>query len=586
MSGSGESSTGDPISPRAVALGAPRARWWLASAVVFVSFALASAQVWEPAHDEGVTWTQTFGALDLSSCPATASRAAAVAYPAIDGRSHRSLGEVVTALVSDGVHPPAYYLLVNLWASWVGTGRVALSVPAIALGVFSLLAMGWLARALSPGRTSELWAMLLLACSPWFVGYSVFARPYGLVLFASLWSTVALLEMQAARGTSGTKRLRWRVIFVAVTCLGLYSLYHYIFVLLWQGAALALLAWQSGESRRNEFAALFGMAAAVACGFAPWLSSLAVHLSVASASPYYFAGWVPLGDWPQKWAHLLLVFGLGEGIYSSYAAELRVAAAALALCTLPLALRSLSPASLRTLAPAARVLWTAAPLLPLSILASDWLRQTHTLFISKTTFALLPLLILLALRSWQEMPRRWLATVGLSLWVLLCASATLAAIQTSRRALTSFEVVAEYLRRTDVESHHVVLSSARRGYVIPFLLTLRKAEVRRVQISLAPPRQLAACLDFRLSDPGSERLTLVDFAVPYELRSRWPSEELRRGAKTARSLGWHELGLAPADPEVGRRARHDRFWQRFVDLPGAPRVLVIASPTKAKYFSE
>lgn len=587
MTDSPASSTAEARLARAVAPGAPSVWLWLACALIYVCLAVSGAQVWEPAHDEGVTWTQAFGAQDVASCQATASATPAKhMYPAIDGRGDHSPGDVVTQLLRDGMHPPAYYLLVNRWASWLGTERVALSVPAIAFGVLSLLAMGWLARALAPGRASEWWAMLLLACSPWFVGYSVFARPYGLVLCASLWSSVALLEMQTGGGTSRKQRLWWQSIFVVASCLGLYSLYHYFFVLAWQGAALVLLAWQSGEARRNEFMTLFALAAAVVCGYTPWLPSLAVHLELASASPYYFAGWVPLADWPQKWAHLLLVFGLGEGLWSSHAGALRVAASALGVCTLPLALRSLSRSSLRSLAPAARVLWIAAPLLPLSILASDWLRDTHTLFISKTTFAFLPLLILLVLRGWQALPKRALATAGLSLWVLLCATATVAAIQTRGRSLTSFEVVAEYLRRTDSSSHHVVLSSERRGYAVPLLLTLRQAEVREVQISVAPAQQLEACLASLLSDQRVDRLTLVDFAVPYEQHGKWQRADLDAAAKSAGSLDWQVLGLDAADAQLGLRARQDRFWRRFTEVPGAPRVLVIASPTKAKYFSE
>ena len=232
----------------------------------------------------------------------------------------------MAALVRDGMHPPAYYLLVNGWASWVGTGRVALTVPSIVLGVLSLLAMGRLGRALAPGRASDAWAMLLLACSPWFVGYSVFARPYGLVLFASLWSTAALLEMQLCHRAG--RRHWWRAIFVAATCLGLYSLYHYAFVLAWQGIALGILAWRSGELRRREFAALLAMAVVVVGAYAPWFASLGSHLAAASASPFYFAGWLPLAEWPEKWGHLLLVFGLGEGLWSTRAEALRWADAA------------------------------------------------------------------------------------------------------------------------------------------------------------------------------------------------------------------------------------------------------------------
>ena len=119
------------------------------------------------------------------------------------------------------------------------------------------------------------------------------------------------------------------------------------------------------------------------------------------------------------------------------------------------------------------------------------------------------------------------------------------------------------------------------------LLTLREARVRNLAITLAPSEQLESCVDSLLADPSLQRLTLVDFRVPYGGRGAWQPEALASVARRARSLGWHQVVLPAGDPSLGVRARSDDFWQRrFPQLPGDPRVLVIASPTKTKYFSE
>jgi hypothetical protein len=563
----------------------PRPLPWLACALVYLALCAAYAQVWEPAHDEGVTWTQAFGPLDLPLCDATVSTGSALR--ALEGGEQHSSEDVVAALLQDGMHPPAYYLLVNAWASWLGTQRLPLSLPAIFLGVLSLLAIGRLANSLASGRAAGFWAMALLATSPWFVGYSIFARPYGLVMFASLWSSVAVLEMQVG-GRSVGHRLCWRLAFVASSCLGLYSLYHYAFVLLWQGVALLLLASRSGGRRATEVAWLLGMAAAIAGLYVPWLPGLVTQLAAASARAYYFSGWLPMADWPAAGARLLAVFTLGEGLWSTWAEPLRLALLGMTLCTLPLALRSYSPRRLKTLAPAARMLWLASPLLPLAILASDWLRDSHTLFISKTSFSLLPLLLCCVVRAWQELPLRRVATAALAFCVLLSATSTLGAIRTRDHFYSYFEIVAEYLSRSDAPSHRVVLSSDRRGYAVPLLLALRDAGVRAAHITLAPENQLAACVDSLLANPETERLTLVDFAVPYEPRDSWDPAELRSAARRARSASWYTLRLPAGDGESwAERARDDAFWARnFLELEGNPRVLLVVSPARSKNFSE
>ena len=83
--------------------------------------------------------------------------------------------------------------------------------------------------------------MLLLAVSPWFVGYSVLLRPYALALCLGLLTTWAALEIHVPNATTSQRRL-WRVLFVVLSSLGLYTLYHYVFVLAWQMLALFVFA--------------------------------------------------------------------------------------------------------------------------------------------------------------------------------------------------------------------------------------------------------------------------------------------------------------------------------------------------------
>ena len=109
-----------------------------ACVLAYLVLCFATGSVWEPSHDEGVAWRQAVGAVQLP--PAATPVPAATLYATLDGQAPRSASEVLDALmVRGGLHPPAYYLMLHWWTGWVGTERLALSLPAYLFGVLSLL---------------------------------------------------------------------------------------------------------------------------------------------------------------------------------------------------------------------------------------------------------------------------------------------------------------------------------------------------------------------------------------------------------------------------------------------------------------
>ena len=116
--------------------------------------------------------------------------------------------------------------------------------------------------------------------------------------------------------------------------------------------------------------------------------------------------------------------------------------------TLPWVLLSLRPRVLEALDPLSRTLWLVLPVIPALVLASDWVRDTHTIFLSKVNFMLLPIGILLIVRAFQALPSSRWSLIAMSAWVLLFGAAIGAAIHTRSWALTPFEVVSETIRRS------------------------------------------------------------------------------------------------------------------------------------------
>jgi hypothetical protein len=537
--------------------------------ILYLGLCVATALVWEPAHDEGITWYQAIGHLDLlrtSSEPIPIARL----YAVVDGASSLSAGGVIEGLMeSGGMHPPAYYLGLRGWSRLAGTRRLALVAPALVLGVFSLFGIRRLARLLLPGERAGDWAMLISALSPWLVGYSVLARPYALVLCLAIWSTLAVLAMGAAEG-----RRAWRALFVLLSLLGLYTLYHYALVLAWQLSLLGLRALRLQSGRRPALLELACVVACIAAGFAPWVPRLLVHLQVTGEAEYYFSGLVPLGRWPEFAWRLVSLFGLGESVSGAGGEWLQLAFAGLVLCTLVLLIRGLLFAGGAPVDSEARLLWQSLPLLPVLIACADWLRDTHTLFITKTSFALFPFLVLAAVHGWLQLERRWLRLLGLCAISFLLAAAVASSLYTRRVVKTPFEQVAAYLRETDRESHVVALSSIYPGYSFPLLLSLRKAGVENVRLVFAPWRRLEAVVEDGAASPAVERLTLLNLDVDYDADQTWQADLLQRIESRARGAGFGVRVMGPAAAAAAAAGGE-----------GRGRPLWIVTPVRVKYFS-
>jgi hypothetical protein len=376
--------------------------------------------------------------------------------------------------------------------------------------------------------------MALLALSPWFVAYSNFARPYAVLVCLAIVSTSIVLGVRDRAGRRG--RL---LAFGAVSILGLYTLYHYAFVVVWQLVLLLALAIREPDvdpaERRRRVFEVAAVGLGIAAGFAPWLPRLVTHLQVAGASSSYFSGFVSVDQWPALLGRLVLLFGIGDAVSAIGSRWFIAAFVLLGLTTVPLMVASW--AGRRDTFPT-NLVWASVPTLPALILAADWLYDTHTLFVTKTTFALLPFLLLLVVRAFAWLPlgpRR----LGLTAWLVLLSTSTMADLHTRGATYTPMKVVAADIARRDDPSHVVVLSSTFPGFAPPFLLNLRLAQVERVRVGYAPWFDLSELVDAVTADSTVHTVTLVNFDVAYAPAERWQPEHLDAVAVQAAAVGWN-----------------------------------------------
>ena len=566
---------------------APRLLWLCVAVALLLAFARGAA--WEHRHDEGTTVDLAIGMVlrdrFVEGHPVGQPVPIGSLYDVVEGRSDYDVLDAIDSVVPTPppvtyrmFHPPAYYALLNVWTKVFGTGRLVMRLPAYLLLALSVLAMYRIGRRVIPEPHGGLWLAALYGVSPWVISITNFARPYSLALPLAVLSTAAVVALHdpAERASRG----RWRVLFVVCSALGLYTLYHYAFVLAWHGLLLLWLAWRSeAAERKRELAWTLALGAVIAALFAPWIRVLLVHLTVSAKSGDYFLGAVREGYTQIRIFMSLRDYALADSVETLGRDILVPTVTVLSILTLPALLWACFGAPRRRLQGKLAIFWLSLPLLPLLVGVQDLARGSHTILITKISFGFIILLMLLVVRAWLSLPSRALRTAGLSAWLLLLLSSS--ALCTYTRALvpSDSERTAALIAQMDDDDHLVVISTGLRGFSVPLLYSMREAGVENVFVIRCEQKDLPSL--FRSINQATifKRVSLVNFNIPQWPRAlMWEPEALKKLAETVRSTpNWivqHDLelpflGIAPA--------RGERKATRF-------RELWIHGPLKMRFF--
>ena len=275
-------------------------------------------------------------------------------------------------------------------------------------------------------------------------------------------------------------------------------------------------------------------------------------------------------------------------MWSAWGDVLTVVAALAGAVTLPLVVASFAFGGRGSgLQPAARWLWWTSPMIPVLLVATDIFRDTRTLWISKSGFALFPLLLFLLVRAVQPVRGRIRRAAAVAVWPLLFAFSSGLAIWSSEQFYTGHEVLVRTVAFEDRPSHQVVLSSTARGYLIPFLLDARKADLRKAGVSVANPDTLSRCIEALLTDGSVSRVTLVDFDVAYRPEERWGTLPVEEFNHHPDRTGWLFRILNPGDPRLASADQLERRREQFrSSIDSGRRLILLSTPSKVKYFSE
>jgi 4-amino-4-deoxy-L-arabinose transferase-like glycosyltransferase len=192
----------------------------------------------------------------------------------------------ILAQTGNDVHPPLYFWLLHLWRSLSGDSEFGLRLLSSLLGTLTVAATFTLGRDIGrrlstapPAYGVGLLAALFLAVSRFAIAWSQEIRMYAL---ASLLAVVAVWAARRVWDGGG----RWpKVVYVAATTAGLYTLY--LFAPVWAAVNVAWLwVWWNAPDRRRAFVEWAALQLLVVALFLPWvLYASGGFLSTASATP-------------------------------------------------------------------------------------------------------------------------------------------------------------------------------------------------------------------------------------------------------------------------------------------------------------
>lgn len=199
--------------------------------------------------------------------------------------AERSIGLIVEGAAGD-IHPPLYYLVLNVWRDLFGSSEAALRGLSAVFGLITVAFTYLLGRRLFETRVGLIGAFLA-AVNPFQIYYSQEARMYMMLTAIGVVATyilVRLLDFWSLRPRIHIPHRRYYVVYVLAMGAGLYT--HYAFPFVFVVHFVIVLAWSFYRP-----------------GGKP--SHMGGWLPLAIASSVLFLPWLPIairqiGGWPSQ----------------------------------------------------------------------------------------------------------------------------------------------------------------------------------------------------------------------------------------------------------------------------------------------
>ncbi|MGH9080293.1 MAG: glycosyltransferase family 39 protein [Acidimicrobiales bacterium] len=213
--------------------------------------------------------------------------------------------------------PPLYFLVAWVTKGWLSSPVQSIRLVSLVTGT-AAIPLTFLLGLWTVGRRAGVVGAACVTLSPFMIFYSSEARPFMLVMFLGLVSTLALLR------ALDTDRLGWWILYALATCSAVYTHYTVVFLLVTQ------LVWALWTRPRRRVALVAANVAACLL-YIPWLGGLRQDLHapsfIAALAPVkvhtlelifenFWIGHplIPISLLPGRLAVGLAAFGLAVGV--------------------------------------------------------------------------------------------------------------------------------------------------------------------------------------------------------------------------------------------------------------------------------
>lgn len=170
----------------------------------------------------------------------------------------------LTRHTAGDIHPPLYYYLLHFWGQFAGWSEFSAAFLSLSFGIVIIALVYRVAREWFNSRVAFI-AALLVAASPYNLWYSQEVRMYTLGALLGLASVYFFVRMFQASGFK-FRVTRDFVAYAIVSALGLYTLYYFAFLLIFEN--LVALVW---FFRKSQFRIWISSQLTIALLFLPWL---------------------------------------------------------------------------------------------------------------------------------------------------------------------------------------------------------------------------------------------------------------------------------------------------------------------------
>lgn len=427
-----------------------------------------------------------------------------------------SIKDVFASLRYAGMHPPSYYMFLHYVLKYMGNGAFLLRLISIFISLLSVLCIYQLGKRVYNEDVG--WcSALLLAISPYGVMYGVMVRPYPLAMLLSLVSTYQAYEL-TQKGNFGLNN-RNMFLYVITVLMGLYTIYHFLFVFVFQMAFLVIHNFRN----KKGILTIGIISGLISILYLPWCQSLLDQLAVTRSGSYYFHGDTRLLSFINETASLNFTGYMPDGFFR-FVAILITAIAYLSIligCYLSFKERK------------KRVFITGIIIYLLTYFAVEKIMGMNTLHIGKFFFFIIPIsFLLLAGGIFSITNRLHVRTILISLCcglllcntVALCFKASLPSyvpFDGPRCTLTSANTISRFLEQE--RKGLILINTSQRRYLLPLAHAIKNSADIKIIHSNSVESDLHSIDNLKKYD----YIFILNYYVGYENQSFLPAQDIK-----------------------------------------------------------